>query len=389
VNILLVSSIAPRGIYGSSRLLRETVEYLTMRGHRVEVLTYAADGEERVPIDAAHAYVVYGIASRRLPGISSLAMWARLVRLSLTRRYDLVLCGVAYPSAILAGAARVVTHCPYAVYSHGEDVTQVGGARLKTALLARALRGARLIMANSTFTRQRIAALGIPAGKIALVHPWVDPSRFATVSSGIVDSLRARLGLDGAHVVLTVAHLDARKGQDTVIRALGAVRQRIPTVRYVIAGKGDQARLRALAAAEGVDNLVVFANYLSDDELAALYHLSQVYVMVSRWDPVTRYVEGFGIVYLEAAAAGLPAIAGSAGGCPDAVADGATGLLVDPTSVRETAEALCALLIDRERAAALGEAGRRRVEASFTKETQLEYLAGLVTAAIAQGRTEP
>lgn len=383
MKILLVSSLSPRGTYGSSRLLRDMVEYLSRRGHQLEVLTYAPAIERgRVKIDDTHGYLLHAVLPRGLPGLSSLAMLKHLIALGIKQRYDLILCGVAYPSAVLVYLTKNVTGRPYAIYSHGEDITMVEGSQAKRALLARALRGARIIMANSTYTRCQAEIFGALRSKVSLVPPWVDPARIEAVAPRTVEALRDRLGLEGKRAILTVAHLDARKGQDTVIRALRSLRESVPNLHYVIAGKGDQSRLRTLATSEGVGDIVTFTDYLSDEELPALYHLCDVYVMVSRWDPAAHYVEGFGIVYLEAAAAGKPCVAGSQGGCPDAVEDGVTGLIVDPTSVGETVEALRALLNNPARAAAMGAAGRDRVYSRFLKDMGLSRLAQVVETAM-------
>jgi phosphatidylinositol alpha-1,6-mannosyltransferase len=96
--------------------------------------------------------------------------------------------------------------------------------------------------------------------------------------------------------------------------------------------------------------------------------------MVSRWDPATKQVEGFGIVYLEAAAAGKPSVAAVEGGAPDAVEDGKTGILVDPASVDAVSAALRRLLSDPDGAAAMGRAGREKVRRQFTKERCLQMV---------------
>lgn len=383
MKILLVSSISPLGMSGSSRVLHDMADYLCARGHHVDVLTYtSAQGNARLGGDAPR-YSVHEVTPQGLPGTSSLVMFYRLVALSLRHRYDLVLCGVAYPSAILAYLARAMTRCPYAIFSHGEDVTMVKGSRLKTLLLARVLSNACIIMANSNSTRREAISISptIDRERVAIVPLWLDPTRFERIPQAAVDALRAHLDLIGKRVILTVGRLEERKGQDTVIRALRTVRESIPDVCYVIAGMGDQARLRALTKSMMVEDIVTFVDHLSDAGLPALYHLCEVFVMVSRWDPVTHYVEGFGLVYLEAAACGKPSIAGSMGGSADAVEDGETGLIVDPNSADETAHAITSLLSDPVRAAVMGEAGRRRVYEYFGKERRLAYMAQLLESA--------
>lgn len=368
MKILLVSPYYRPTVSGSCRLLQEIVDFLLAQGHGVEVLTYGlGPPTEFEAFDRAQPYPIYRVLPQRLPGTSSVVMLGRLIALSRRRGYDLVLCGVAFPSAALAFLARSVTRVPYAVYSHGEDVTVAEGSRAKTALLSRVLRAARAVMTNSRFVCDVVKRLGVPAERVSIVPPGIDPQPYAQVTPGEAETLRTRFGVEGKRVILTVARLASRKGHDMIVRALPALCRDVPDLHYLIVGKGDPADLRALARLEGVEDRVTFVDYVSDAELPALYHVCDVYAMVSRWDPASKEVEGFGIVYLEAAACGKPCVAGSAGGAGDAVENGKTGFVVDPESVPEITEALRALLLDPARAAAMGAAGQARVREQFSR----------------------
>jgi len=383
VKILLVSSISIYRVSGSARLLRDIVESLPTYGHSVDVLTYGVDHKSsHVEGQALRKNNVYLIPAQRIQGLSSLIMLGRLIALLKFRRYDLVLCGVAFPTAILALIAHFLTGCPYAIYSHGEDVTEVEGSVTKSVMLARALYRASAIMANSHFTCHQITTLNVSANRVTYTPPWIDPALYQEVSSASVESLRAQLGLQGKRVILTLARLDPRKGHDTVIRTLHALRTDIPNLHYLIVGYGDQQSLRSLAQSEGVSDMITFVEYLVDKDLPVLFHLCDVYAMVSRWDGATRQVEGFGITYLEAAAAGKPSVAGAAGGAIDAVEDGKTGFVVDPTSVDATRDALYKLLIDPSEATAMGIFGREMVWAQFEKEKSMRRMAQLLETCV-------
>jgi phosphatidylinositol alpha-1,6-mannosyltransferase len=154
--------------------------------------------------------------------------------------------------------------------------------------------------------------------------------------------------------------------------------ERVGPVSYVIVGDGPRREaLQDLAKALEVAGRVHFAGEVPEDELPAWYQLCDVFVMPTqdlRGDPG----EGFGLVYLEANAAGRPVVGTAACGVPDAVADGVSGLLVPPQDLPALLEALCRLLGDADLRARLGEAGRRRVLEEFTWErTAAEFLAGL------------
>jgi len=213
------------------------------------------------------------------------------------------------------------------------------------------------VLATGTFTAGLARGLGVRSERIRITGCGTDPERFHPVDAS---ALRARLGLEGRAVLVTIARLVPRKGIDSVLRALPAVRRAVPHVADVVCGDGpERPRLEALARELGVLDAVHFAGNVADDELARWYCLADVFVMPSRSDPPD--VEGFGIVFLEAGACERPVVAARAGGVPDAVADGVSGLLVTPGDVGELGAKLGELLADPARAAELGRRGRERV----------------------------
>lgn len=241
----------------------------------------------------------------------------------------------------------------------------------------RALVSADRILAGSAFTAGLLRDLGVRGERIRVIGYGVDPERFRPAD---VSELKARLGVGSRPLLVTVSRLVPRKGIDTVLRALSRVRARVPEALYLIAGEGpDRARLEALADREGVADAVRFVGGVPDAELPLWFALGDVFVMPSRSDGAD--VEGFGIVFLEASAAGRPVIASHAGGIPDAVAEGVSGLLVPPDDPERLAERLVELLSDRARAADLGRRGRERVLAEFTWQAVGERTLAAMTSA--------
>ncbi len=312
-------------------------------------------------------------------------MLVKLLRLTAggVRRHDVILSGVAYPTAILVHVAHRLFRIPFVVYSYGEDVTCVQDDPRGRKQLGAVLSSARTVMTISRFTMGRIAELGVPSSRISLIPPGIDAAPYDEVSPEAEDELRERLGVGGRRVILTLARLAPRKGHDVVIRSLKGLLDVAPDLHYLIVGKGDPSALRGLADAEGVSDHVTFVEYVPDEDLPALFRIGDIYTMVSRWDPVAREVEGFGIVYLEAAASGRPSVAGAHGGSPDAVEDGVTGFVVDPTSVEAVQGALRTLLMDKERASAMGEAGKKRVRQEFDRKVLLQRIEQVLSFAVA------
>jgi phosphatidylinositol alpha-1,6-mannosyltransferase len=233
------------------------------------------------------------------------------------------------------------------------------------------LREAVHVVTVSRYTQSLLEQqYGLPSVRITVVSPGVDAHRFHPGVDG--SRIRERWGLRGARVALTVGRLDAtqrHKGQDRVIEAMPAVLRQVPQAHYVVVGHGDDApRLRDLARRLGVAHRVTFAGAADERELPEFYAASNVYVMPSRHLPRGQGAtfEGFGMVFLEAAAAGRPVIGGRTGGIADAVIDGGTGWLVDPERSEALAEAMVTLLGDSTRAQSLGRAGRERMLQEFS-----------------------
>jgi phosphatidylinositol alpha-1,6-mannosyltransferase len=163
--------------------------------------------------------------------------------------------------------------------------------------------------------------------------------------------------------VLCVSRLVPRKGQDTLIRAWPAVRAAIPDARLLLVGDGPyRGELRRLAGQLGISGSVTFTGSVPADALPGYYAASDVFAMPCRTRRAGLDVEGLGIVYLEASAAGLPVIGGDSGGAPDAILDGETGYVVPGRDVAALAERITGLLADPARARAMGQRGLAWVE---------------------------
>jgi phosphatidyl-myo-inositol dimannoside synthase len=313
-------------------------------------------------------------------GLTSLRFALALWRVALRTGTQVILSGVAYPTAILASWVSRLTGIPYVVYAHSEDVT-IKQERMRVALSA-ALQRAAAVITVSDFTRQHLIAMGVPTERIHLIPPGVELEKFSPPASEPTTEKR-----DDRFELLTVARLVFRKGQDTVIRALPRIAEAVPGVHYTIVGRGpDEPQLRALSTELGVDERVSFAGGLSDEELPAAYRSADVFIMATRLSAQASEVEGFGIVFLEANAAGKAVIAGNSGGVADAVLHEETGLLVDPLDVDAVAAAVIRLALDPSLRERLGRNGRARVERSFSAEFFAAQVLSVLRQAILTGK---
>jgi phosphatidylinositol alpha-1,6-mannosyltransferase len=222
------------------------------------------------------------------------------------------------------------------------------------------------VIVNSRFTAAAAIRHGAAPDLVRVVHPVVDASRFDCRRSGL--EIRKRYRLDGRQVLLTVGRLVPRKGHDTVLRALPELLRQVPEAHYLVVGEGpERDKLEAYATELGLIDRVTFTGHVRDEALPSYYSAADLFVMVSRERPELGDIEGFGIVYLEASAAGRAVVAGRSGGVPDAVEDGISGILVEPDDPHRLAETLGRLLQDRNLRERLSRGGRKRVLERFNR----------------------
>jgi phosphatidylinositol alpha-1,6-mannosyltransferase len=260
-------------------------------------------------------------------------------RIARTERIDVLCIGELVANGWLAPVCRRLFGLPSITYVHGEEVSSRMSYDLDGGRRRRILAVADAIVAVSRFTQQTlVTTMGVPPEKIALISNGVDLTRFTRRPRRA--DLVARYGLAGRRVLLTVGRLYARKGMDRVIESLPAVLRELPDVCYLMVGDGTyRPTLEALAARLGVQDSVIFAGAVADAELIDHYALADVFIMANREMP-DGDTEGFGLVFLEANACGIPVIAGRAGGSVDAVTDGVNGLVVDGDRSEEIAAAI-------------------------------------------------
>jgi phosphatidylinositol alpha-1,6-mannosyltransferase len=257
----------------------------------------------------------------------------------------------------------ITVHAHEVVYS--DQLLRPALKRLLRPLQVRVIGAADRVLAVSAFTQRALVEGGVAKAKTAVILNGVD---LAELEGAPWDpDITSEFGLQGKPVILTVSRLDIHKGHDTVIRALPAVLEKVPDAVYVVVGEGPmRPRLEEMSRACGVSGSVVFAGYIPRTQTLALFRTCSVFVMVSRIERGSA--EGFGIVFLEAGAFSKPVIGGRSGGIPDAVADGESGILVDPRDPAEVAGAICRVLTDPDLASRLGSAGYRRVKSEFRWE---------------------
>lgn len=320
-----------------------------------------------VRFDASLPYHVRRVrAETLLPG----RHLARLVDRACDRfEPDVVVFGSALPLGMLRGVPRR-RGIPFAVMVYGADVSvpaRIPGTR---GALRSVLAAADGVVALGPFVAAEVrkACPGLRAPLLE-IFPGVDTDRFVP---GPAADARRRLGLDaGRPTITSVSRLVPRKGMHLLVDAAARLRRQYPDLQVAIGGTGREHRSLARRIERlGLAPTVTLLGRVPDDALADLYRAGDVCTMLchDRW--LGMEAEGFGIVFVEAAACARPVVAGRSGGAADAVADGINGAVVDATDARAVDAALAAYLADPDLAHRHGEAGRERAVCTFRWDVQ-------------------
>jgi len=276
-------------------------------------------------------------------------------------------CGQILSNGIAGLLVKIIFRIPYIVWVYGSETIRFGESKLLVFLMQRILSAAELIVANSSFTEDEYLRFGVDRKRLMVITPGVDTSFFVPALKS--EELVRKFTLQGKQVLCTIARLDERKGHDMVIKAMSVLRKEFPDLVYLIVGRGrEKERLRRIATAENVGDVVFFAGYVADEELPDYYNLGDIFILPNRETRNTALkgdYEGFGTVFLEANACGKPVIGGRSGGVGDAIEEQVTGMLVDPDSLDDIVETVRDLLINNDKMRTMGEAGRSRAVERF------------------------
>jgi phosphatidylinositol alpha-1,6-mannosyltransferase len=360
VRHLLVTNDFPPKIGGIQSLLWEW--WRRLPSDRFAVLTSPYAGAEEFDADQP-----YRIERVREPVLLPHPLMVRRVNeMAADFGAELVVLDPAIPVGLIGPSLEL----PYDVVIHGAEVTVPGRLPLTKQGLGYVLRRARHVIAAGHYPAaeaNRAAGRTLPT---TVVPPGVDCDRFRPLDESQRRQARRELGLpvDG-QVIVAVSRLVPRKGFDTAIRAVASMRDSHPDLVLAISGGGrDEDRLRRLAAE--LDAPVTFLGRVPNDDLPRLYGCGDLFTMLcrNRWGGLEQ--EGFGIVFVEAAACGVPQVAGDSGGAAEAVADGETGLVIstddDDDAVVAAAVAFARLLDDRDAHARMALASRQRAIDEFS-----------------------
>lgn len=336
--------------------------------HPKDVVVLAPVREGHEEVDAALPYPVVRVGGGYLRA-------TRRVRKAIAEAVeehepDVVHFLAALPLGRIGRAIREQTGRPYTVFAHGTgEILLPARLPLARRALKRVLCEADLVFPVSRFTEQAVERLTDGEATTHILNPSVDIERFSLEVSGAAVRTAHRVG--GRFLVLFVSRLVKRKGAETLVRAIAALRD---TTALIVGGGPERATLERLSRELGCTDRVAFAGRVEDADLPDYYAAADVFCMPCSDRLGGLDTEGFGIVYLEAQACGLPVIAGRCGGSIEAVDHGVTGFVLGEPTAKAVAKTIRDLQRDPALCVKMGGAGRERAEREFSPEAAARRL---------------
>ena len=324
-----------------------------------DVVIVAPAHRDAAAFDATHPYTVVRTPLTTVVPLSSIErLCERLIR---EHDLELLQLGHPLPAGLLGPWLRRTARVPYVIFLGGAEITVPGAVPGLASLLRWVLAESSLLLTVSDYTAAQAVRLSGGVARAEVLRPALEVEHYVQTRADDAAAARAALGLGDDPLVVCVGRLVARKGQDMLIEALADLDGSFADVRLALVGGGHLAdELRRRAAAAGLADRVHLPGEVSGDELRLWLQAADVFAGPSRTRLRGLEVEGFGIVYAEAALTGLPVIAGRSGGSPEAVVEGETGFVVDAHTPDELAAALARLLsMSAEERRRMGDAGRR------------------------------
>ncbi len=352
MKLLLVAPIFPPEVGGVPTLYHHIC--LGLPPGSVTVL--AADSPGAAEFDRKQPYTIHripGFAEIDIGGIPAIAGEAlKVARLARREKATHIWIGHVNQSLLAMMLMPWVSRRVF-LYAHGEEIAQDYGGRLYSLCKTRFLKRLKQAVSVSRYTGELLKDKGVR--DVAVIPNAVDTADFFPMEKD--PELLSRWGLEGKKIILTVARLEARKGHDRVLVALQRILTTVPNAHYLVCGTGEESdRLKRMVANMNLQQAVTFVDHVAQSELCRVYNLADLFVMPNR-RVESGVTEGFGIVFLEAGACGVPVIGGNDGGVPDAIVDGETGFLVDGNDVDAIETRLLQLLADDDLNRRMGAAG--------------------------------
>jgi phosphatidylinositol alpha-1,6-mannosyltransferase len=350
---------------GVAELGHQLAESLTSGGHKVTVIASCLASREK---EISSSYTIVRASKNNIAKEGK--------RIIAFQPVDCIFILIIASSWRIAHGLGKKHHIPVLLYIHGIELTKKNNVRpiywLKQYIKGWMIKKTDLLLCNSAFTASLTLNRGVHADRVFVLHPGIIPQAVTTVLT--------EDPAPGKIVFFTMGRLVRRKGIDYVIKALALLAKEFPNLLYVIGGSGPEdyeKELKKQVQELNLEGHVIFLGAIDEDTKNLWYQRQDVFVMPSRQLP-DGDVEGFGIVYLEAALYGKPVIAGRSGGISDAVEDGKSGILVDPYSINAIADGMRVFISCPVKRKEMGEYGKNRAISNFNWQFQADHLVRII-----------
>ncbi|MCX6779731.1 MAG: glycosyltransferase family 4 protein [Candidatus Magasanikbacteria bacterium] len=331
-----------------------------------ETVVYALPDKQAKEFDAQNAWPTY----RLRPYWSFiwphwLRLFFQLSALVSAEKIDMLYVNHVLPVGYAAYLIKKFKKIPYTLFLHGTDIAMATSTPSKRKKFIQLCLSASAVVVNSEFLKNKLLSVVENLADVRVLYPCPSDNFFDQVKNQAqVDLLRSQLALSGKRVIITVARVAEGKGYPHLVRFMPEILNKVPNTVWLIVGDGPKMNeVMALVQKNNLQNVVRFLGSMAPAELPKYYHLADLFVLLTHKDDT--HEEGWGTVFLEAAACGLPVVAGRVGGVEEAVLDGKTGMVVDIFQEKDAIESIVKLLMDKELAHTLGTAGQTRVRDSF------------------------
>jgi phosphatidylinositol alpha-1,6-mannosyltransferase len=309
-------------------------------------------------------------------------IWPRWLRLLFAIRsvvkqedIDIIYLHHIVPVGYVAWILKKIFSIPYLIFSHGIDIISATRSSWKNFWVDKVIASSEQVITNSESLNERLLqrVSEIPEDKTTVLYPCPEEKFKHSPKQEKIDQIKNRLGISGKKIMLTVSRLVKGKGVEHLVKIMPEILQERPHLVWVIAGEGPmEDEIQQLVHKYNLQNVVRFVGQKDHDELSPYYHMADLFALLTH--PYHGVEEGLGLVFLEAAAAGLPVVAGKSGGVEEAVIDGDTGFVVGAFRDGEVKEAIVKLIDDEELAEKMGKKAKERIQAKFVWQEQLKKI---------------
>jgi phosphatidylinositol alpha-1,6-mannosyltransferase len=332
-----------------------------------EVVIYAPEHKQQTEFDNKNNWKTYRLNPYwNFIWPRWLRMFFQISALVEAEKIEMLYINHVLPVGYVAYLIQKLKKVPYILFLHGTDIEMAVTNQSKRKKFIKLVRAAQSVVVNSEFLKNKLQTVVENLVDVKVIYPCPSDKFFDTtmVDQSEIDLLRSRLALNGKKVIITVARMVEGKGYPHLVNSLSEILKKIPNIVWLVVGDGPKNKeVFEMVQKKSLQNVVRFLGSVERSELIKYYHLADLFVLLTHKDE--NHEEGWGTVFLEAAACGLPVVAGRVGGVEEAVLDEQTGLIVDTYQTQNVVSAIVRLLSDQELAKKFAQAGQERVLNNF------------------------